>query len=185
LSSLAAEFSHKISFEPSNQEFDFDVKIDTLPFQVKTLISRKYFLISSLDKAKHQKYEGEVTQIRFLYYNNQLNQSYVERRLLDCVKSCISQINKSLEQKTKVIILDGTLTTEGFLSNQLFTDDEVYVKSDDSIKKSIENYSNGYVNVIFPSTAYDYNYSISTLAMKLPIKDNKIDGFSEDKIEFF
>jgi len=83
-------------------------------------------------------------------------------------KSCISQINKSLEQKTKVIILDGTLTTEGFLSNQLFTDDEVYVKFDDSIKKSIENYSNGYVNVIFASTAYDYNYSISTLAMKLP-----------------
>ena len=183
--SLAEEFNHEISFEPSNQDFDFDAKIDTLPFQVKTLISRKYFPISSLDIANQQKYEREVAQIRSLYYNNQLNQAYVARRLLDYVKrSCISQINKSLEQKTKVIILDGTLTTEGFLLNQLFTDDEVYVKFDHSIKKSIENYSNGYVNVVFVSTAYDYNYRISTLAMKLPIKDDKIDGSSEDKIQF-
>jgi hypothetical protein len=183
--SLAEEFNHEISFEPSNQDFDFDAKIDTLPFQVKTLISRKYFPISSLDIANHQKYEKEVAQIRSLYYNNQLNQAYVARRLLDCVKRrCISQINKSLEQKTKVIILDATLTTEGFLLNQLFTDDEVYVKFDDSIKKSIENYSNGYVNVVFASTAYDYNFRISTLAMKLPIKDDKIDGSSEDKIQF-
>ncbi|MGA8081800.1 MAG: hypothetical protein WB988_08045, partial [Candidatus Nitrosopolaris sp.] len=75
--SLAEEFNHEINFEPSNQDFDFDAKIDTLPFQVKTLISRKYFPISSLDIADHQKYESEVAQIGSLYYNKQLNQAYV------------------------------------------------------------------------------------------------------------
>jgi hypothetical protein len=100
--------------------------------------------------------------------------------VIDYVRdNCISQINKSLEQKAKIVILDGTRTAEGFLLNQSYTDDEIYIKFDDSLKKSVEKISDQFVNVIFASGAYDYNYRISTLAMKLPIKDGKIDESSK------
>jgi hypothetical protein len=182
--SLAQEYGHMVSFVPRNQDFDFDVKIDNLPLQVKTLIPVRYFPISDLDITKLKKHDEEVARIGCLYHNNQLNQSYVQERVLDYVKrSCISQINKSLEQKAKAVILDATQTAEGWLLNQLYTDDKVYVKFDDSLKKCIENYSHQYVNVVFASTAYDCNYRISTLAMRLPIKDGKIDESSKDNTQ--
>jgi hypothetical protein len=180
---LAQEYGHGIVFEPSNKDYDFDVKIDDLPFQVKTLIPKKYFPISDLDIANHQKYIEDVAQIQSLYYNKQLNQSYVQRRVLDYVKkNCVWQINKSLEQKAKAVILDATQTCEGWLLNQMFADDEIYVKFDESLKKCIKNYSDEYVNVIFASMAYDYNYRISTLAMKLQVKDGKVDESHRDNI---
>src|SRR5262249_36021672 len=40
---LAKEYGHGIDFEPSNKDYDFDIKIDKLPFQVKTLIPKRYF----------------------------------------------------------------------------------------------------------------------------------------------
>lgn len=108
----------------------------------------------------------------------------MQQRLLDYVKNnCISQINKALEQKAKAVILDATQTAEGWLLNQLFTDDHIYVKFDESVKKCIENYSNQYVNVVFASTAYDYNYRISTLALKLHIKDGEVDESNKDEME--
>jgi hypothetical protein len=178
------EYGHRVSFEPRNQDFDFDVKIDNLPFQVKTLIPMRFFPESSLDYENHQKYEEEAIRIGYLYSKNKLNQSYVERKVVDYVKnSCISQIKKSLEQKAKVVILDGTRTTTGFLLNQLFADDNKYVKFEDSLKKSIEMNSNQFVNVIFASGAYDYDNRISALAMKLPIKDGKIDEPSRDNTQ--
>lgn len=46
------------------------------------------------------------------FYNNQLNQFHVERKILDYVKKdCIPQINKSLEQKAKAVILDALVYT--------------------------------------------------------------------------
>jgi hypothetical protein len=102
--SLAQEYGHMVSFVPRNQDFDFDVKIDNLPLQVKTLIPVRYFPISDLDIPKLKKYEEEVARIGYLYQHNQLNQSYVQERVFDYVKrSCISQINKSLEQKAKAV----------------------------------------------------------------------------------
>lgn len=173
--SLAEEYDHEIDFEPRYQDFDFDMIVDDLPFQIKTLIPVKYFPVSTSDIAKAQKYNEEVDQIGYLYRNNKLNKSYVERRVLDYVKkSCISQINKSLEQKAKIVILDGIGTAEGFLLNQLFADYEIYIKFQYSLTKSVANDSH-FVNVIFTSAAYDHNYRISTLPMRIPVKDNKVE----------
>jgi hypothetical protein len=44
--SLAHEYGHRISFEPRNKDFDFDMKVEDIPFQVKTLFSFKYFPVS-------------------------------------------------------------------------------------------------------------------------------------------
>lgn len=182
--SLAQEYGHMISFEPRNRDFDFDMKVENLPFQIKTMISVKYFPVSTLEIENQQKYEEEVAQLRYLHYNNKLNKSYVERKVIDYVKNnCISQINKSPEQKATIVILDGTRTAEGFLLNQSFTEDEMYIKFDDSLKKSIKRNSNQVVNVIFASGAYDYNYRISALTMRLHIKDGKIDESSKDDIQ--
>ncbi|MFZ0511324.1 MAG: hypothetical protein WAM14_06940 [Candidatus Nitrosopolaris sp.] len=93
--SLAQEYDHRISFEPRNEDV-------------------KYFPVSALEIANYQTYE-EVHQMRYLSANNKLNKSYVERKVIDYVKNnCISQINKSLEQKAKIVILNGTRTAKGF-----------------------------------------------------------------------
>lgn len=169
--SLAQEYGHRISFEPRNKDFDFDMKVENIPFQVKTLFSFKYFPVSTSETANFQKYLKDVAQIKYLYHNNKLNKSYVERKVIDYVRNNrISQINKSLEQKAKIVILDGTRTAEGFLLNQSYTDDEIYVKFDDPLKKSIEMNSDQFVNVIYATGAYDYSYRISALAMRLPVK---------------
>jgi hypothetical protein len=74
--------------------------------------------------------------------------------VIDYVRNnCISRINKSLEQKAKIVILDGTRTAEGFFLNQSFADDEIYIKFDDSLKKSFEKNSDQFVNVILASGA--------------------------------
>lgn len=181
--SLAKDYGHRVSFVPRNQDFDFDVKIDNMPIQIKTLFSFRYFPQSSQDIDKYQTYQKEIQEIVHLYHSHLLNKSYVEQNVVDYVKnSCISQIDDALKQKAEVVILDGTKTTKGFLLNQSFTDDNTYAKFDDSLKKSMKKNSNKFVNVIFASTAYDYNYRISALAMSLPVKDGKIDEASTDNI---
>ena len=178
--SLAQEYGHRISFEPRNKDFDFDMKVENIPFQVKTLFSFKYFPVSTSETANFQKYLKDVAQIKYLYHNNKLNKSYVERKVIDYARNNrISQINKSLEQKAKIVILDGTRTAEGFLLNQSYTDDEIYVKFDDPLKKSIEMNSDQFVNVIYATGAYDYSYRISALAMRLPVKDGRLDESSK------
>jgi hypothetical protein len=81
----------------------------------------------------------------------------------------ISEINKALKQKAKIIIFDITRTWQGYLLNRRLCEDPEYIKWQNQLKEALNQISEYFVSVIIVARATDVNYRISSVFVKLPI----------------
>ncbi|MPZ08407.1 MAG: hypothetical protein GEU26_18665 [Nitrososphaeraceae archaeon] len=181
---LANELNFDVDFTPANNPYDFDMIIDGHSTQIKTLFSYQQFPIDEIEKRKQEIYLKRSVELRDMYEKKMITWEYVAEEVLEYIKTkCFTKINDTLRQKAEIIILDGTRTIPGLLLNYHYTDDSEFVKIHDSFEKAMNNIAAGFTNIIFASTAYDTNFRISTLVIRVPVeKVNQINDSAKDKI---
>jgi hypothetical protein len=169
---LANESNLEIAFSPGNNPYGYDVIIGGRPTQVKTLFSYYLFPTSELEARKQRVYLQEISRIRGLYNRNQITWDLVKQEIIRYVRlNGMAKINDALRQNASIVILDGTRTIPGLLLDYYYTDDAQYTKISNSFTELMKIPPSGFMNVMFASTAYDTKFRISSLVLKVPIRD--------------
>jgi hypothetical protein len=182
---IARQSNFVIDFGPTNNNYDYDIIIDGHPCQIKTLFSYDMFPISESDISKQKAYYQRFKELQELYDANQIEWSFVKGEVIKYIKSdCFDKINDALRQKAQIIILDGTRTIPGRLLNYYYTDDSIFVKINDSFIESLKNSPNDFVSIIFASTSYDNKFRISSVVVKVPVRNvNQVYQVNEIRLD--
>jgi hypothetical protein len=168
---LSKNIEHEIEFKPRNNDYDYDILISTIPVQVKNFFSFEIFSLNDEEKLKINNYNAKIAKIDHYFFNDKdkLLEMDIKEILQRFLKSNISEINKALKQKAKIIIFDITRTWQGYLLNRRLCEDPEYIKWQNQLKEALNQISEYFVSVIIVARATDVNYRISSVFVKLPI----------------
>jgi hypothetical protein len=168
---LSKNIEHEIEFKPRNNDYDYDILISTIPVQVKNSFSFEIFSLNDEERLKINNYNAKIAKIDHYFFNDKdkLLEMDIKEILQSFLKSNISEINKALKQKAKIIIFDITRTWQGYLLNRRLCEDPEYIKWQNQLKEALNQISEYFVSVIIVARATDVNYRISSVFVKLPI----------------
>jgi hypothetical protein len=168
---LSKNIEHEIEFKPRNNDYDYDILISTIPVQVKNSFSFEIFSLNDEEKLKINNYNAKIAKIDHYFFNDKdkLLEMDIKEILQSFLKSNISEINKALKQKAKIIIFDITRTWQGYLLNRRLCEDPEYIKWQNQLKEALNQISEYFVSVIIVARATEVNYRISSVFVKLPI----------------
>jgi hypothetical protein len=168
---LSKNIEHEIEFKPRNNDYDYDILISTIPVQVKNSFSFEIFSLNDEERLKINNYNAKIAKIDHYFFNDKdkLLEMDIKEILQRFLKSNISEINKALKQKAKIIIFDITRTWQGYLLNRRLCEDPEYIKWQNQLKEALNQISEYFVSVIIVARATDVNYRISSVFVKLPI----------------
>jgi hypothetical protein len=168
---LSKNIEHEIEFKPRNNDYDYDILISTIPVQVKNFFSFEIFSLNDEEKLKINNYNAKIAKIDHYFFNDKdkLLEMDIKEILQSFLKSNISEINKALKQKAKIIIFDITRTWQGYLLNRRLCEDPEYIKWQNQLKEALNQISEYFVSVIIVARATEVNYRISSVFVKLPI----------------
>jgi hypothetical protein len=168
---LSKNIEHEIEFKPRNNDYDYDILISTIPVQVKNSFSFEIFSLNDEERLKINNYNAKIAKIDHYFFNDKdkLLEMDIKEILQSFLKSNISEINKALKQKAKIIIFDITRTWQGYLLNRRLCEDPEYIKWQNQLKEALNQISEYFVSVIIVARATEVNYRISSVFVKLPI----------------
>lgn len=177
---LSGEAGFEVSFEPSGGTHDFDFLINNIPIQVKANV------IYRGDKARQRRYIEEIKNTPASSNVNKLSGQIIVNQIIEYIKSdYLSQIKKSLEQKTKMIIVDGTQSSVGYKLNKWSSENN---KHHFSFKNSLIDAFNlnakntNFIPLIFSAGAIDYKYRFSSICLRIPIIGTDIIKLDESNL---
>jgi len=167
---------YKISFEKSDESHDYDFLTNRVPVQVKANITYR----GSTDRAN--KYLEGTQKVAHMSHRGILTIEYVKNEIINFIRyDYLDQIRKAIEQKARIVIIDGTQSSVGFAFNKLVSDTGANFNIKKSLSDALVLYetNDDFIPLVFAANAYDYNYRISSTCLKIPIvkTDN---GFTID-----
>jgi len=178
-----AALSHKahfeVTFEPSKTTRDFDFSVNNIPTQVKASV------IYRGERSRQLRYFEDIRQITTMSDTGNLTKRYVINLLIEYIKSEYwSQISKSLEQKTRLIFVDGTQSSVGFALNKWMSENNTELTLKKSLDEafSLGETSTDFLPLVFSAGAIDYDYRIPFLCFKIPIIGTKTVHLDESRL---
>jgi hypothetical protein len=184
--SLCNTTGHEISFEPPPRDrlHDYDFLIDRIPVQAKANIIYR----GNTDRVK--KYLEEVQNVMKMSHEGVLTIEYVEKEIINFIRcDYLTQIRKAIEQRTRIVFIDGTQSSVGFALNKLASSTSTNFNINKSVSDALTLLETdmNFIPSIFAASAYDYNYRLSSICLRIPVTrticgpvvdDSKLDWIS-------
>jgi hypothetical protein len=173
---LCYRTGHEISFEPHDKLHDYDFLIDRILVQVKANIIYR----GNTDRVN--KYLEEVQSVIKMSHDRVLTIGYVEKEITNFIRrDYLTQIRKAIEQKTRIVFIDGTQSSVGFALNKLASDTNTNFDINKSLSDALTLYEtdSNFIPSIFGASAYDYNYRLSSICLRIPVAKTE-DGLAID-----
>ena len=128
---------HDISFEPPPHDrlHDYDFLIDRIPVQVKANIIYR----GKIDRAN--KYLEEIQNVIKMSHDGVLTIGYVEKEIINFIRrDYLTQIRKAIEQRTRIVFVEGTQSSVGFALNKLALDTNTNFNFNKSLSDALTLY---------------------------------------------
>jgi hypothetical protein len=157
---------HKISFEDHCESHDYDFLINDIPVQVKANIIYR----GNADRVN--RHLEETKEIRKMSHDRTLALGHIKNEIINFVRShYLAQIRKAIEQKTRFVFIDGTQSSVGFALNRWASDNNTNFSIQKSLSDALTLYEtdSDFIPSIFAAGAYDYNYRLSSICLKIPV----------------
>lgn len=158
---------HEISFEPPHDKLhDYDFLINGIPVQVKANIIYR----DNTDRVN--KYLYGIQRIMTMSHEGVLTMEYLQNEIRNFIKrDYLTQIRKAIEQKTRIVFIDGTQSSVGFALNKLTSQSRTNFNIKKSLSDALTLYAtnSNFIPSIFVASAYDYDYRLSSICIGIPI----------------
>jgi hypothetical protein len=158
---------HEISFEPPHDKLhDYDFLINGIPAQVKANIIYR----GNTDRVNEYLYG--IQSVMNMSRDGVLTKEYVQSETRNFIKrDYLNQIRKAIEQKARVVFIDGTQSSVGFALNKLASESRTNFNIKNSLSDALALYAtdSNFIPSIFAVGAYDYDYRLSSICMRIPI----------------
>jgi hypothetical protein len=162
----SSHYGYKVCFDIAHKGHDYDFMVNENPCQVKTIIPDE-----QQTKEIGKKVNCRIDELRTY---KKIDEEEVTEAILHLLRDNQQDIKKAIEQRGRIICVNGTLTYVGFLLNQWASDNNHKVTIEKAMLSSINLLKEGNVNIVsltFGATAIDYNYRFSTWSFKVSITD--------------
>jgi hypothetical protein len=156
--------------------------INDIPVQVKANI---------IYRGNHNRVNEHLERIQEIIQMSlagSLTLQYIENEIIKFIRvDYLDQIRKAIEQKARIVFIDGTQSAVGFALNKWASyHDNNRFSFEKSLSAALvlhETHSNVFP-VIFAACAFDYNYRLSSICLRIPIvKTENEFAIDDDNLE--
>jgi hypothetical protein len=161
---ISSKYGSKVTFDPHADEHDYDFIINGVPSQVKTIIPDE-----SCSRVIEQKINNRLKE-----WNNgrRIEQAGIEDEILSFLRENDGVVTKAIEQKVRIINVNGTQTYAGFLLNQWAVDNNFDITIDKALQDSMNilRENSSCVPLLFGASSIDYYYRFSVWSYRATIE---------------
>jgi hypothetical protein len=175
---ICAENGFKVTFTPSQQQYDYDFIVDGYPVQMKSL-NTPYDIQSLADVKRTRKEFVDKGKITY---------DLVTKMILDAIQNKLGEVDDALKQGAKIVFLNGTSDVSGQFFGQFCFEVDNHFSITESMITSIQLVKGNdlFIPLIYCATGIRLKYYINTLPFKVPIivvnGQKKVDRNKEIKI---
>jgi hypothetical protein len=185
LSGICQKNGLVVSFDKPRNGADYDIIVNEIPCQVKN--------ITTEDDNARELFKMIDERVAAYETGKKIELDEVEKSIRDDIAYRYKSINKAIEQRVRIVFINGTHSYPGFLANKYASDNNVTIPFATIIQKSIrqlnkEDESNQLgsttkeIHVIFGAGAIDIEYRYSAYGFSIPYDTNtKILNFDKSK----